>query len=138
MNEKKTGFRGDWVISLISGFLASLKDPWAFMVVSTTIAFTCFILLEDRAFGVITAFKFASVIVGVLGTTMVLAAAIGAYRVMLAMLWGMMLIATIAALSLDAEAFKDAAFEGMMLMIAGSIGILIKQLLERHMRNSKE
>ena len=113
-------------------FYGSLRDPWAFIVVVSTIIFTCFILLDDRAFGTITAFKFASVIIGVLGTAMVLAAAVKAYPTMIAMLWGMMLVATCAAVSLDAEAFKDAAFEGLMLMIAGGIGILIKQLLERH------
>ena len=119
------------LFGLVRWFYESLKDPWAFLVVLTGILFTCFILLDDRAFGAITAFKFASVIVGVFGTAMVLAAAVKAYPTMISMLWGAMLIATCAAISLDAEAFKDAAFEGLMLMIAGGYGILLKQLLER-------
>ena len=111
-------------------FKARLRAPWAFAAVLTIIGFTCFVILDESVFGTITAFKFASVIVGVLGTQMISALAVRAMPTMFLMLIGLLLIPTVAAETLNSQAFQDAAFEHLMLGVAGSLGVLMSMLLD--------
>ena len=108
----------------------SLRAPWVFATVLVIIAFTCFVLIDETVFGTITAFKFASVVVGVLGTQMIVAVAVRAMPTMFLMLIGLLSIPTVAAKVLTASAFQDAAFEHLMLGVAGSLGVLVSMLLE--------
>ena len=119
------------VFSLIRDFNKKLRAPWVFAVVLTIIAFTCLVLVDESIFGTITAFKFAAVMVGILGTQMISALAVRAMPTMFLMLIGLLAIPTVAASVLNAEAFQNAAFEGMMLGVAGALGVLVSMLLER-------
>ena len=108
-----------------------LRAPWVFTTVAVIIGFTCFVLVDETIFGTITAFKFAAVIVGVMGTQMISALAVKAMPTMFLMLLGLLAIPAVAASVLDSAAFQNAAFEGMMLGVAGSLGVLVSMLLER-------
>ena len=119
-----------FIVALAARFKANIRAPWVFGTVLVIIAFTCFVLIDETVFGTITAFKFASVIVGILGTQMIVAVAVRAMPTMFLMLIGLLSIPTVAAKVLTASAFQDAAFENLMLGVAGSLGVLVSMLLE--------
>ena len=120
-----------FMVALAVRFRANLHAPLVFAVVAITIAFCAYILIDEKVFGTLTAFKFNLVIVGALGTQMLLAAAIGAYMTMMLMLLGNFFLTSLAAHVLNAAAFKDAVFENMMLGVAGSVVALLLYLMER-------
>ena len=120
-----------FVIKSTIAFMRQLRAPWVFASVSLIIGFTCFVLIDESIFGTLTAFKFASVIVGVLGTQMISALSVRAMPTMFLMLVGLLAIPTVAAETLNSQAFQDAAFEHLMLGVAGSLGVLVSMLLER-------
>ena len=120
-----------FMVTLATRFKTNLHAPLVFAVVAITIAFCAYILIDEKVFGTLTAFKFNLVIVGALGTQMLLAAAIGAYMTMMLMLLGNFFLTSLAAHVLNAAAFKDAVFENMMLGVAGSVVALLLYLMER-------
>ena len=119
-----------FIIALVIRAKASLHAPLVFGVVVITIGFCAYILIDEAVFGTLTAFKFTLVIVGALGTQMLLAAAIRAYMTMLLMLLGNFFLTSLAAHVLNAASFKDAVFENMMLGVAGSVVALLLYLME--------
>ena len=110
---------------------AALHAPLVFVIVAITIGFCAYILIDEKVFGTLTAFKFNLVIVGALGTQMLLAAANGAYMTMMLMLLGNFFLTSLAAHVLNAASFKDAVFENMMLGVAGSVVALLLYLMEQ-------
>ena len=120
-----------FLIAMASRVKDNVQAPWVFATVLVVIGFTCFVLIDESVFGTITAFKFASVMVGVLGTQMISALAVRAMPTMFLMLIGLLLIPTVAAENLNSQSFQDAAFEHLMLGVAGSLGVLVSMLLER-------
>ena len=119
------------IMESFRAFKARVEAPWVFAAVLVIIGFTCFVLIDETIFGTITAFKFAAVIVGVMGTQMISALAVKAMPTMFLMLIGLLLIPSVAASVLNSQAFQNAAFESMMLGVAGSLGVLVSMLLER-------
>ena len=119
------------VLTVWHNFLHQIRAPIVFIVVLALIGFCAYILIDENVFGTITAFKFTLVIVGALGTQMLLAAAIRAWPTMFIMFCGCFFLSSLAAHVLNAGAFQDAAFENMMLGIAGSSVALLMYLLER-------
>ncbi len=119
-----------FIVAMAMRFRSELHAPLVFTVVAFIIGFCAYILIDEAVFGTLTAFKFTLVIVGALGTQMLLAAAIRAYMTMLLMLLGNFFLTSLAAHVLNAASFKDAVFENMMLGVAGSVVALLLYLME--------
>ena len=71
------------------------------------------------------------VIIGGLATKAVLAASVRAFPTMFLMAQMAMFLAALALVFTDAAVFKDSAVEQMLLMLAGSLIMLIGELLGR-------
>ena len=119
-----------FMVIMYHKFVNNIRAPIVFTIVAITIGFTVYILVDETAFGTVTAFKWTLIIVGAFGTKMLLAAATKAFPTMFLMFVGNLVMVTTAAKVLDANSFKDLVFQNLMLSIAGSIVVLIGFLME--------
>ena len=117
------------VVEMVRG---AIKAHWVFSLVITVSAFTAWLLVANGHHGLeAAAYKFAVVIIGGLATKAVLAASVRAFPTMFLMAQMAMFLAAIALVFTDAAVFKDSAVEQMLLMLAGSLIMLIGELLGR-------
>ena len=117
-------------------FRSAIKAHWVFSLVITVSVFTAWLLVANGHHGLeAAAYKFAVVIIGGFATKAVLAASMRAFPTMFLMAQMAMLIAALALVSTDAAVFKDSAVEQMLLMLAGSLIMLIGELLQRFQLN---
>ena len=122
----------NWLV-MVKG---AIKAQWAFSLVLLVTAFTTWLLIANAHHGLeAAAYKFAVVIVGGLSTKSVLAASVRAYPTMLLMIVSAMFLTGVALVATHAEVFKDSAVEGMLLMLAGAIVMLMGELLARFQPN---
>ena len=114
----------------------AIKAQWAFSLVLVITAFTTWLLIANGHHGLEqTAYEFAVVIIGALGTKSVLAASVRAFPTMMLMIVAAMFLAAVALTFTDAEVFKDSAVKQMLLMLGGSIAMLLGELLGRFQPN---
>ena len=118
-------------LSILNGLRRAVKAQWVFSLVILVTAFTAWLLIGESHDLEISAYKFAVVIIGGLATKAVLAASVKAYPSMLLMAFAAMFLTGVALVETDAETFKDSAVEQMLLMLAGSLVMLIGELLSR-------
>ena len=117
-------------------FRSAIKAQWAFSLVLVVTAFTTWLLIANGHHGLEqTAYEFAVVIIGALGTKAVMAASVRAFPTMMLMIVAAMFLAGIALTFTDAEVFKDSAVKQMLLMLGGSIAMLLGELLARFQPN---
>ena len=117
------------VVEMVRG---AIKAQWVFSLVIAVTAFTAWLLIANGHHGLeAAAYKFAVVISGGLATKAVLAANVRVYPTMFLMAMCAMLVAALALVFTDASVFKDSAVEQMLLMLAGSLIMLIGELLGR-------
>ena len=117
-------------------FRSAIKAQWAFSLVLVVTAFTTWLLIANGHHGLEqTAYEFAVVIIGALGTKAVMAASVRAFPTMMLMIVAAMFLAAIALTFTHAEVFKDSAVKQMLLMLGGSIAMLLGELLARFQPN---
>ena len=123
-------------MNFIAMFRSAIKAQWAFSLVLVVTAFTTWLLIANGHHGLEqTAYEFAVVIIGALGTKAVMAASVRAFPTMMLMIVAAMFLAGIALTFTDAEVFKDSAVKQMLLMLGGSIAMLLGELLARFQPN---
>ena len=121
------------VLAVIQG---AIKAQWVFSLVLAVTAFTAWLLIANGHHGLeAAAYKFAVVIIGGLATKAVLAASVRVFPTMFLMAMCAMFVAGLALVFTDASVFKDSAVEQMLLMLAGSLIVLIGELLQRFQSN---
>ena len=116
-------------VAMVQG---AIKAQWAFSLVLVVTAFTSWLLIANGHHGLEhTAYDFAVVIIGALGTKAVTAASVRAFPTMMLMIVAAMFLAAVALVATDADVFKDASVKQMLLMLGGSIAMLLGELLAR-------
>ena len=118
-------------IAVFNAVRSGIKAQWVFSVVVGVTVFTAWLLIGESHDLEASAYKFAVVIIGALATKAVQAASVKAFPTMMLMAMCAMFLAAIALVFTDAEHFKDSAVEQMLLMLAGSLSLLIGELLSR-------
>ena len=115
---------------------SAIKAQWVFSLVLAVTAFTAWLLIANGQHGLeASAYKFAVVIIGGLATKAVLAASVRVFPTMFLMAMCAMFVAGLALVFTDASVFKDSAVEQMLLMLAGSLIMLMGELLQRFQSN---
>ena len=117
-------------------FRSAIKAQWVFSLVLAVTAFTTWLLIAEGHHGLeAAAYKFAMVIIGALAAKSLLAASVRAFPTMMLMAVCAMFLMGIALVYTDASVFKDSAVEQALLLLAGSLGMLIGELLARFQPN---
>ncbi len=118
---------------MLSNFIAAyrehIKAQWIFIIVLMTTAWCTYLILDHGL--EVTSFKVNAVVIGIFMSKAVVAASVKAYPTMLTMFVCSLYLATMLERFTNADVFKDAAFEGLLLMLAGGIGLLIGELFGR-------
>lgn len=120
----------------VSAYQRHIKAQWIFIIVLATTAWCTYLILDNGL--EVTSFKVSAVIIGIFISKAVVAASVKAYPTMLTMFASSLYLATMLERFTDAQIFKDAAFEGLLLMLAGGIGLLIGELFSRFQSDRKQ
>ena len=116
-------------LGFVTKFKNVVKAWWAFSIVLCSTAFCSYLILDPGL--EVTSYKVTAVLIGILISKSISAATLKLYPTMFTMFLCSLWLAFLLERYTNPEIFRDAAFEGLMLMMIGGVGLLIGELFGR-------